>query len=56
MHVKMNENEMKLTIDGLIRLLKTMKDTEFVLSVPLAEALSEIVEGGEADAEKTVQA
>ena len=56
MHVKMNETEMKLTIDGLIRLLDTMKDTEFVLSVPLAEAVAEIVEGGEADAEEAVQA
>lgn len=54
MHVKMNENEMKLTIDGLIRLLEAMKDSEFVLLVPLEEALPDIVEGGDADAKETV--
>lgn len=56
MHIKMNETEMQLTIDGLIRILDAMKDREFVLSVPLAESIPEIVRGGEADAEETVQA
>ena len=56
MHIKMNETEMQLTIDGLIRILDAMKDKEFILSVPLAESITEIVRGGEADAEETVQA
>ncbi len=54
MHIKMNETEMKLTIDGLIRILDAMKDKEFILSVPLEESIPEIVKGGEADAEETV--
>ena len=54
MHIKMNETEMKLTIDGLIRILDAMKDTEFILSVPLEELIPEVVRGGEASAEETV--
>ena len=56
MQIKMNEKEMQLSIEGLIRILDTMKDTEFVLSVPLEEEIQRIVEGGDADAEETVQA
>ena len=54
MQIKMNETEMKLTIDGLIRILDAMKDNEFILNVPFAEASRDVLEGGEADAEKTV--
>ena len=56
MQIKMNEKEMQLSIEGLIRILEAMKDTEFVLSVPLEEEIQRIVEGGDADAEETVQA
>ena len=56
MHIKMNETEMQLSIESLIRILDTMKDTEFVLSVPLEEEIRRIVEGGDADAEEAVQA
>ena len=54
MIVKMNENEMQLTIDGLIRILDAMKDNEFILTVPFAEAIREALEGGEVGAEETV--
>ena len=54
MRIKMNENEMQLTIDGLIRMLDAMKNNEFILSVPFSEAIQQVVEGGEADAEETV--
>lgn len=33
-----------------------MKDQAFILSVPLEESIPEILEGGDADAEETVQA
>ena len=54
MHIKMNEKEMQLSIEGLIRILDAIKDTEFVLAVPLEEEIRRIVEGGDADAEETV--
>ena len=54
MTIKMNHQEMKLTLDGLIRILDAMKDKEFILTVPFAEAIPQIPEGGEADAEETV--
>ena len=54
MHIKMNEKEMQLSIEGLIRILDAIKGTEFVLSVPLEEEIRRIVEGGDADAEETV--
>lgn len=56
MQIKMNEKEMQLSIEGLIRILDAMKDTEFVLSVPLEEEILRIVEGGDVNAEETVQA
>ena len=56
MQIKMNEKEMQLSIEGLIRILDAMKDTEFVLSVPLENENRRIAEGGDADAEETVQA
>jgi len=54
MIIKMNDKEMKLTLDGLIRILDAMKDKEFILTVPFVEAIPQILEGGEADAEETV--
>ena len=56
MQIKMNEKELQLSIEGLIRILDAMKDTEFVLSVPLEEEIRRIVEGGDANAEEAVQA
>ena len=56
MPIKMNEKEMQLSIEGLIRILDAMKDTEFVLSVPLEEEIRRIAEGGDVNAEEAVQA